>query len=154
MSNNAGRSAKSIRNVTIGLASKIIILLLAFISRKLFISVLGNEYLGINSLFTDVLTMLNMAELGFGVAMSYSFYKPLAEKDEDKLAALVNFFGKVYKIIALAVATIGICLIPFLEVLIRTENTIPHLRLYYILYLTNTVCIYFCVYKSSIINAD
>lgn len=148
------RTDKSMRNITYGIVEKIVILLLTFIRRKLFIVYIGVEFLGINGLFTEILGMLSMADLGLGTAMAYSFYKPLAEKDNKKIAALITFYKKLYNYIALAVAVIGIALVPFLKYIVNTDKNIPHLTLYYLIFLSNTVVSYLFVYKSSIISAD
>ena len=91
------RTKNTARNVTFGILNQIITLLLNFINRTIFIKILGVEYLGISGLFSDILMMLSMADLGFGTAMVYSFYKPLAENDRDKIAALIKFYKKVYR---------------------------------------------------------
>lgn len=127
---------------------------MGFINRSVFIWTLGVSYLGISGLFSDILTMLSLADLGFGVALTYSMYKPLANHDYDRLAALTNLYKKVYRIIALAVTVIGLSLIPFLQYLVNLPHAIPHIRLYYVMYLANTVASYLVVYKTSILTAD
>lgn len=129
-------------------------LVLSFVSRTVFLQILGVGYLGINGLFSDVLSMLNMAELGFGTAMTYSMYKPLAEKDYDTLAGLTQFYKKVYRIIALTIAVIGVALVPFLPHLINLEQDIPHVELYYLLFLAGNVASYFVVAKTTVLYAD
>ncbi len=148
------RTLSSTRNITFGIIKNVVITLLAFVSRKLFIEFIGIEFLGINGLFTNVLSLLSMADLGFGTAMSFSFYKPLAENDEKKIASLIHFYKKVYHIIAVAIAIIGVALIPVLDKIINLENDIPHIELYYLIFLSNTVVSYLFVYKSSILTAD
>lgn len=148
------RTNKSMRNITYGIIEKIVILLLTFVRRKLFIMYIGVEFLGINGLFTEILGMLSMADLGLGTAMAYSFYKPLAEKDTKKISALITFYKKLYNYIALAVAIIGVALVPFLKYIVNTDKDISHLTLYYLIFLSNTVVSYLFVYKSSIISAD
>jgi len=152
--NNKNRTYYSARNVGFGLFNKMITIILSFVSRTIFIHVLSIDYLGINGLFADVLTMLSLADLGFGTAMSYSFYKPLAENDEKRLAALITFYKKIYNFIALAVAVIGLTLVPFIDAIVNVDTEIPHLKLYYLIGLANTVVSYLFAYKSSIINAD
>lgn len=148
------RISNSVKNISFSLANKIINLLLAFVSRSIFIYCLGIEYLGIQGLFSDILTMLSLADLGFGAAMTFSMYKPLAENDTTKLAALSSFYRMVYRGIASIISIIGIALIPFLKYLVNTDTEIPYLTLYYVLYLANTVASYLVVYKTSILSAD
>lgn len=152
--NSESRKFNSIRNIIFGYANQIITLLLSFVGRTVFIKILGEDYLGINGLFSDVLMMLSMADLGFGTAMTYSFYKPVAEHDEKKIAALIHFYKKIYNFIALTVAVIGVMLIPFLKYLVNLDQGIPYLKIYYLFFLANTVISYLFVYKTSIINAS
>ena len=86
------RTIQTLKNVFSGLFQKTLSLFLIFISRKYFIKYIGIEFLGINSLFSNILSLLSMADLGFGVAMAYSFYKPISENDETKITALICFY--------------------------------------------------------------
>ncbi len=148
------RSKRTAQNFGVGLLYQITNMILGFVSRTVFIRTLGNEYLGLNGIFSDVLTLLSMADLGFSTAMAYSFYKPLAEHDEDKVSALVAFYNKVYNIIALAVSVIGIALLPFLRFIVNTEQEIPDLEIYYLFSLSSVVISYLFVYKTTLLTAD
>lgn len=150
----SSRMKNSLRNIIFSLTNQIITILLGFVNRSVFIWTLGVGYLGISGLFSDILMMLSMADLGFGVALTYSMYKPLAEHDYDRLAALTGLYRRVYRIIALAVTVIGIALVPFLKYLINLRHPIPHITLYYLMFLANTVASYLVVYKTSILTAD
>lgn len=152
MSNS--RTSNSLKTIGVNIFNQILTLALSFISRTVFLMVLSVDYLGISGLFGDILGMLSLADLGFGTAMSYSMYKPLADKDYDKLAGLVNFYKKVYRIIALVITILGLAVVPFLKYIVNTENEIPNLTLYYILYLASTVSSYLVVYKTNILHAD
>ena len=136
---NNGRTQKAITNIFYNIINQVIMLFLSFISRSIFIWGFGIEYLGINGLFADILNLLSLADLGFNTAMAYSFYKPLAEKDYEKIAGLVSFYKKVYYLIALGITIIGFALIPFLPVLINVEYEIPYLTIYYLLSLSTVV---------------
>lgn len=150
----SSRTQNSIRNIIFSFANQLITILLGFINRSVFIWTLGVSYLGISGLFSDVLMMLSLADLGFGVALTYSMYKPLAERDYDKLAALTGLYRRVYRIIALAVALIGVSLVPFLKYIVNLRHPIPHINLYYLMFLANTVASYLVIYKTSILTAD
>lgn len=152
MSNS--RTKNSLLNMAASVGYQMLNLILSFVSRTVFLQVLGVGYLGINGLFNDILSMLNMAELGFGTAMTYSMYKPLAEKDYDTLAGLTHFYKKVYRIIALTIAVIGVALVPFLPYLINLEQDIPKVELYYLLFLASNVASYFVVAKTTVLYAD
>ena len=148
------RTKNTARNMKFGTLNQTVNILLNFVNRTLIIQVLGVEYLGINSLFADVLMMLSLADLGLNTAMVYSFYQPLAQNDQKKIAGLTKFYKKVYMFIALTVAVIGLACVPFLGYIVNLDSPIPYLELYYLFFLANTVISYLFVYKTSIINAD
>lgn len=148
------RTSNSARNISFGMMNKIMTIVLSFVSRQLILRVFSLEYLGISSIFADVLTMLSLADLGLATAMAYSFYKPLAEKDEKKIAALLTFYQRLYNFIAIMVAVIGLALTPFIHYIANVEQEIPHLKIYYLVCLANTVVSYLFVYKSTLIIAD
>ena len=148
------RSKKTATNMMFGFMYQGITLVLSFVSRSVFINTLGTEYLGLNGIFTDVLKLLSMADLGFALAMSYSFYKPLAEDDHDKVASLIAFYNKVYNIIAVSVTILGLSFIPFLRFIIKTEKEIPNLEIYYLFSLAGIVMSYLFVYKTTLLTAD
>ena len=97
--NNVSRKKNSFINFISGIGNRLLTMLLSFAVRTVFVKCLNAEYLGVNGLYTNILTMLSLAELGFGTAMVYSMYKPLAEKDEQKLRQLMKLYKKVYIII-------------------------------------------------------
>ncbi|MBD5133163.1 MAG: hypothetical protein HDT38_01635 [Clostridiales bacterium] len=116
--------------------------------------VLTQEYLGLNGTFSNILSMLSLAELGIGTAITYSLYRPLAQHDEEQIAALMRLYRRVYEIIGLVVALLGFALAPFLPILIRDLPDIPHIYLIYLLFVLNSSLSYFFVYKQSLIIAD
>ena len=109
------------RNMVFGIILKIYQILLPFLFRTVIVYTLGVNYLGLNSLFTSILQVLNLAELGVGSAMIFSMYKPIAEDDEKKICALMNLYRKYYNIIGLVILVIGILLTPFIPKLINGE---------------------------------
>lgn len=131
-----------LRNIQYGLISQVLAINFSFINRTIFIKTLGSAYLGINGLFTDILTMLSLADLGLGTAMVYSFYEPLAKKDYIKISSLVNFYKRIYEYIAIIVIVIGIGLLPFLKYIINLDNGIPYIKFYYLLFVLNTAASY------------
>lgn len=148
------RTNNTFKNIRTALIGQILGILLSYISRIFFVKYLGADYLGVNGLFTNVLALLSLADLGIGSALVYSMYKPLASNDKQQLKSLMNFYAKVYNIIGIVVLILGLGLLPFLNVLIKDRPDIPNLELYYILFLLNTVITYFYAYRRSIIIAD
>lgn len=149
------RTQNSLRNILFGIINRIISILFPFIVRTIFIKFLGEEYLGLNSLYSSVLQVLNLADLGFASAIVASMYKPIADNDTDKVCALMNLFRKIYKIIGMFILIIGLILTPFIDKLISGKApTDINIYLLWILYLFNTVISYlFFAYKVSLINA-
>ena len=152
--NNKGRIENSLKNSVSGLFVQIISTILGLLARTIFIRTLGKEYLGINGLFSNVLTILSLAEMGVGSAIIYNLYKPVANKNEIQIARLMNLYRRCYSIIGFVIAALGMSLIPFLGVIIKEQPDIDHFVLIYILFLSNTVCSYFFAYKKSIFTAD
>lgn len=148
--NNESRKVNTIKNAATSILNQVISLLFSFVTRSIFIYYLGAEYLGISGLFTNILQVLSMADLGFGTAIVFSMYRPIAEEDKKTQIALMNFYKKVYHYVAFFVALIGIALIPVLPYIIKTDLDIKYVILYYVLYLSNTVVSYLFVYKISI----
>lgn len=117
-------------------------------------TVLTQEYLGLNGTFSNILSTLSLAELGIGSAITYSLYKPLAERDEKQVAARMALFRRAYWVIGIIVALLGGCLTPSLPVLIRDLPDIPYIDLIYLLFVLNISLSYFFSYKQSLIIAD
>lgn len=148
------RVQNSIRNMFFGLTGQIVSMLMSFIVRTTFIYSLGVEYLGIEGLFTSILIMLSLANLGFDTALIYSLYTPLQKKDIRKIQALMNLYKKAYRIIGVIVLAIGLSLIPFLPYIMNGKTSIPNINFIFLLFLLNSVSSYFLAYKHSIIVAD
>lgn len=127
---------------------------LQFVSRTVFIHFLGESYLGINGLFSNVLGVLSFAELGIGTAINFSLYKPVAEHDVEKIKAYMYYYKWAYCVIALVVCVLGVALIPFLDVLVTDPGNVGNIKVYYCIYLFNTVTSYFVSYKYSLVNAE
>lgn len=142
--------------MTSGLIQKLFNILIGFVSRKIFIMYLGIEYLGINGLFTEILSFLSLAELGIGSAITVYLYKPLAEHDEEKIGIYMQFYRKSYFVIGCVVLAIGLALIPFLPKMVNFEQNVEvNLYLVYLLFLANSVFSYwFFAYKTSLLEAD
>lgn len=141
------------RNLFYGAGGQIITLLCNFISRKIFIMTLGSEYLGLNAVFSNLLSMLSLAELGVGSAIAFALYKPLAEKDTEQIKSIMDLFRRVYWSIGGIIAFLGICLTPFLG-FFTGETSIPMVPVLFLLYVANSAVSYFYSYKGTLINAD
>ena len=148
------RTGNTIKNTYIGIIAQVVTIILNFVNRTIFIKFLGVEYLGIGGLFSNILSMLSLAELGIGVAMVYNLYKPLAENNEKSIKAYMNFYKWAYRLIAGIILVVGLALIPVLPFIIKDKPNISHFELAYVLFLLNTVASYLFSYKRSMFTAD
>lgn len=148
------RSTKSIRNLITAFIGQGFGLIISFIARIIFIKFLGSEYLGLNGLFTNILTVLSLAELGVGEAITFSLYKPLADKDEYRCKMLMQLYKKIYTIIGIVILVLGVSITPLLPFLINDLPDMSNINLIYILFVINTSLSYFFSYKRNLIIAD
>lgn len=149
------RTKNMVRSTVFGFASKIISIVLPFVSRTVILYVLGEQYLGLSSLFTSILSFLSLAELGMGAAMVYSMYKPIAQNDNSTICALLNMYRRFYRLIGCIITLLGLAVLPLLNVLIK-EDVPADINIYllYLIYLLNTVLSYFLfAYKLSVLQA-
>ena len=149
------RTKNALRNIVWGMIEKISILIFPFITRTILIKTLGAEYLGISSLFTSILQVLSISELGFGSAIVFSMYKPIAENDTNLVSALLNTYRKIYYVIGSIILIAGIVVVPFLPKLIKGELPLGiNLYVLYFIYLANTVISYYLfAYKQALFSA-
>lgn len=146
------RTENTVKNVTFSLLSEFMLAVLKFVSRFVFVHILGKEYLGLDGLFTDILTVLSLAELGFSVSITYSLYRPVAEGDTELIKSLIRLYRRVYQIVGVTVLAVGASLTPFLDFFVKKmPEDIPHIPLIYLLNVLNTGVSYFFVYKSTLL---
>lgn len=153
--NNNSRLKNSIRNVSVGLIVTVINTIASFATRTALIRTLGVAVLGLNGLFTEVISMLSLAEMGVGMAIIYSLYKPISENDERKISQLMGLYRNAYNAIALVTFVLGLLLVPFIDKLITDiDYPLPYIRLIFILFVLKTATTYLFSYKTSLLNAD
>lgn len=152
------RTKNYLNNISLSFINNIALAVVKFVVRTFFIKYLGETLLGVNGLFTNVLSFLSLAELGISTTIGFSLYEPLANKDEKKISAFMNFYKKVYNIVATVMLVVGIILTPLLKYIINeyedVKNTVPELNSIYFLFLLNTVVTYLMSYKRTLITAD
>lgn len=148
------RTEYSLINIFTGIVGYGVNTILGFVCRIIFVRTLSADYLGVSGLFTNVLSMLSLAELGISSAITYALYKPIAENDDNKTVSIMQFYRKSYAVIGSIVAVVGLSLIPFLDTIINDPPAIKEsIYLLYILYLANTVISYFFSYRQAILIA-
>ncbi len=141
-------------NVSISIVSRGVLLLVAIVVRRLLIQYIGNNVNGLNSLFTDIIGMLAVVELGVGRAIVYSMYSPIVNGDKKKEAGLFNLYKKLYSIIGAVILVVGLLIMPFLPVLINDYETVNvNVYLTFLLTLINVVLSYLYSAKTSLVEA-
>lgn len=149
------RTKNAARNIAFGVLSRLVGLVLPFVSRTAILYVLGTQYLGLSSLFSSILSFLGLAEMGAGNAMVYSMYKPIAQNDVKTIKALINLYRRFFRFIGTVIFVLGLSLMPFLRRLIH--GSVPDdisIYLLYLIYLLNASLSYWLfAYKSAILSA-
>lgn len=149
------RSKNAKRNIISGFIRKGQSIILQFLIRTIILYILGAKYLGLTSLFTSVLTVLSLMDLGFSNAIIFCMYKPVAENDKSSICAYLSYFKKIYFITGIVIMTVGIISMPILKFLIHSD--LPgdiNIYIIYLVYLFNTVCSYFLyAYKGALLDA-
>ena len=148
------RTKNSIKNFITVTISNIINFIFIFIAQTLFIKILGIEYAGLNGLFTNVLAVLSLFELGIGNAIIYNLYKYIHNDDKEHIKSLMQFYKKAYNIIAVFILIVGIAIIPLLQFIVKEVTVDINIYVVYILFLLSTVASYILAYKRSIIFAS
>ena len=155
MGAKSSRTKKTIINTAFSIASQALTIVLSFVLRTAFIKILGDQYTGVASVFTTILTMLSLSELGFATAVATALYRPLRENDQKLIQQLMDFYKKAYQLVALMIFTLGICLIPFLQYLIKDVPDIKeNITVIYVFYIIKTAASYLMIYKTTLLRAD
>lgn len=150
MSNS--RINNSIKNSIVGFCSQILVVVLSFVSRSIFIYILGNEFLGVNGLFSNILSMLSLSEMGIGTAIVYNMYKAVSREDTNLINSLLSFYAKVYRFIGLSILAVGLICSFFIQYLIKDNPFgVNFIRIAFILQVINNSVSYFWSYRSSIL---
>ncbi len=151
--NKNSRTRNSFINSIVGFVSKILVFIIQFICRTIFIRKLTTDYLGVNGLLSNILTILSLAELGVGIAIVYKLYRPIHDNDKEKIKSYLHFYKKTYMKIGIFIFLAGLLIIPFLNIFVKeTPNIQENIIIIYILFLFNTSISYFFTYKRSIIS--
>lgn len=149
------RTKKTLREFAAGVAGQLFIELLALVVRTVFIYTLSKAYLGISGLFSSILTVLNISELGIGSAIAFALYKPYAEKDTAKMASLMQLYKKAYRIIGFVFLGAGLVVMPFLPFILKETTELVNIYFIYLLYLLNSCASYwFFSYKSVMLSVS
>lgn len=147
------RTEYSARNTTVAMIARAVAILMGFAARVVFTHTLSEAYVGINGLFTDLLNVLALSELGVGTAITYALYRPISEKNIEKQKSLMRMYRTFYRMVALFVLIAGLLIVPFLNLLIKDSPDVEHLTFIYLMYLFNSVLSYLLIYKKTLVDA-
>ena len=148
------RTKKSAINSMVGICCSLISSLLSFVLQAAFIRLLGLEYSGINSLFTGVLNILNIAELGITNAIFFRLYKHIADNNKFEIEKILSFYRKICSVIAMIIFVLGLCIIPFLEFFVKEKPIFQEsLWSLYIIVLATSTTTQFFNYTSALVIA-
>ena len=148
------RSENSMKNIIFSVILSVTTMFIGFVAQKIFLEILGTEYLGVQGLFTNILSILGIVELGIGPAMIYKLYKPLANNNKEKIKSLMEFYKNCYILIAIVITFLGLAILPFLKYIVGETSIEININYIYILFLVDTACSYLLTYKRSILYAD
>lgn len=145
---------RGILNICVSIVFKIILLVGSIIVRRFLIQYIGNDANGLSSLYTSIIGFLAVAELGIGEAITFCMYKPIVEKNQEKVAALYTLFKKLYLVIGTIILLVGLIVMFFLPQLARDYSTINiNVYLTFFLTLVSVVVTYVYSAKTSLLNA-
>lgn len=148
------RTANSLVNIKYAIIGQFLGLCISFVTRLIFVRTLNIEYLGVDGLFANVLSILSLVDLGLGTAVIYSLYKPLAEGNEISICLLLKLYRKYFRFIGIVVLLLGVFITPFIDSLVKEVPNIPYIKLIFILFVFDTSISYFFAHKRSLIIAD
>jgi len=148
------RTEKSIKNIIYAIIGQFSGIIISLISRLAFVKILSSEYLGLSSLFANILTILSLAELGFGTAMACELYKPISNNDVYLIKSLMKLYKKIYILIGIIIIALGIITIPIYPSFINEKPDIENLDFIYLLFVINAAVSYFFAYKRLLIISD
>lgn len=144
------RTEYSMRNASVAMVAKILAIFCGYLTRVVFTHTFTADYVSLNGLLTNVLSALNLSELGIGTALVYAMYGPAARGDKEREKSLMLLYGQMYKVIALVVLVIGAIMYPILMILMNKQPQVENLLLVYILFVSYSISSYFLAYKSMI----
>lgn len=148
------RLEKSIKNLLTAWIGQFLLIFIKFFTRRFFTQFLSDDYLGLEGVFSNVIGLLSLAELGIGTAIGYALFKPLAEKDEAAVKAIMELFARIYRRIGVIVFGLGMLILPFLTMLSPEAKNLEYVHIIFFLYVVNSSVGYFFSYKTTLASAN
>ena len=148
------RIQNSIRNFKYGIVNTLMMAILPFVTRTVFIRILGKNYLGIDAVFLNIINLIEIVNIGIGSAITYSAYQPIADGDTPKCRTMFRLYRNCYYVMGGLVLAIGLALMPFLDVLLKNKPNIPeNLYVIYLIILLGVASGYFFADKQCVFTA-
>ena len=148
------RTDKALKNSFMEIGANVVLIVFAFVIKRIINNVLGAEYLGVSGLFSSLISGLCIVELGFGNAIIYNMYRPVADNNIPRIKVILNFYKKVYRIIAMGIFAIGLVILPFVEHFVGETTVDLNLKLIFLLYIIDVVATYLVAYKRSMLYVN
>lgn len=148
------RLSYSIKNLQTAWCGQFLNILAKFVMRRFFVKYISDDYLGLDAVFTNIIGLMNLAELGIGSAVFYALYQPLAEHDEEKVLGVMQLLAKVYRTIAFILCGVGMVLMPVITILAPEVKGLPYVHWLFGFYVANTCVSYLFTYKGLLASAD
>lgn len=148
------RTENAIKNIRITMLCQMIKIITGFASRTVFTWLLGVQYLGVQGLFSNILSLLSFVELGMGTAVVYNLYEPLKNGDKKRICQYLQFYKKLYRLVIAIIASLGLMLLPFLDELVKAPDIKENISIIYCLFLLQTCLSYAFIYKKTLLIAD
>lgn len=152
--NDRNRIISSFRNMFSSAVTQLVIGIIAFFERAVFLSKFSEAYLGLNSLFANVLNVFSLTELGLSTAITFALYRPLAEEDKVRVAAYIGVYKKAYSVIGTVIIIVGLAFSPFVDLLVTSDEPIEYISVYFAIYLLSVALTYYSSYKQVLLEAD
>ncbi len=148
------RTEYSVRNTTVAISSRVIAIFMGFLVRVVFTSVLSASYVGVSGLFSNIVSILSLSELGMETAITFALYEPIAHKDIERIKSIMALYKRLYTVVGLIILGAGIAMMPFLNLIIRDPGDVSDIYLIYAIYLANTALSYFFIYRKTLMDAS
>lgn len=151
----ASRTKRTLQNSRMSLVLFLVQIVVGFYSRKIFLDYLGAEVLGLNTTLGNILSFMNLAELGIGVAMATSLYKPIHNEDQEAICEIISVQGWLYRRVALLILIAGFAVMALLPFIFPdTECGLAYVYSSFVVFLFGTLTSYWWNYRQVLISAD
>jgi O-antigen/teichoic acid export membrane protein len=148
------RVKKAKKNVVYGIITYVFLMILTFVSRKVFINVLGQDMAGLQGVLLNILSFLNLVESGVGMAIMFSLYKPFAEDDRGQIKSILTLYSRIYKFCGIVLLILGIILSNYLGIFVKGQLDLDYVKICFLLYIIDTTITYFFSYKTCVLYAS